>query len=105
MASFISIGCSAFTTKCPVRYCSIARTLLISSSLKPYAERAVARSPNASTVRERRNNTLAAAADTAMRLATTGQVTALVGGAGTAGTAMTGRGEIERQRGRYWRRH
>ena len=36
IASFINIGCSAFALKSPARYASIAFTLLISSSLKPY---------------------------------------------------------------------
>ena len=40
--------------------------------MKAYVERAAARSPNAGTVREWRNNTLAAAADTAMRLTIAG---------------------------------
>jgi len=46
-------------------------------------------------VRERRNNTLAIAAEAAMRRTTTGQVTAVVDGAGTAATAMTGNQAME----------
>jgi hypothetical protein len=62
---------------------------------KSYMERAAARSPVANSVRERRNSTLAAAAETAMRRTTTGQVTAVVDGAGTAATAMTGNQAME----------
>jgi hypothetical protein len=49
--------------------------------------KAAARSPDAGTVREWRNNTLAAAADTAMRLTTADHV-AEVFGARTAAAAM-----------------
>ena len=43
IASFISIGCSAFTLKSPREYPSVARTFVTSSSLRPYVARLLTR--------------------------------------------------------------